>query len=226
MPPPRIDAPSPYEKEALRHLRTVDPVLARIIADVGPYRAARRPERFQALVRAIVFQQLAGAAAQTIYQRFVASFGNSRFPTPEAVFNAPEAQLRAAGLSRQKASYLKDLASHVIEGTINFRRVRSMDDEEIITELTKVRGIGRWTAEMFLMFNLGRPDVLPVDDLGFQNAVKRSYRLRKHPSAKQLRRLGEKWRPFRSVAVWYLWQSLRLTLLDAKPARTSKRRAS
>jgi len=226
MPPSRTDAPSPYEKEALRHLRKVDPVLARFITDVGPYRVARRPERFQALVRAIVFQQLAGAAAQTIYQRFVTSFGNSRFPTPEAVFNAPEAQLRAAGLSRQKASYIKDLSNHVIEGTINFRRIRSMDDEEVITELTKVKGIGRWTAEMFLMFNLGRPDVLPVDDLGFQNAVKRAYRLRKHPNAKQLRRLGEKWRPFRSVAVWYLWQSLRLTLPDARPARTSKRAAN
>src|SRR5260370_4889135 len=123
-------------KDPLRPLCIVDPELGRIIEEVGAYQVALRPERFQALVRAIIFQQLAGASAQTIYGRFVASFGNSRFPTPEAVFDAPESQLRAAGLSRQKLSYLKDLARHMIDGGLYFRRISTMDDAAVIIELT------------------------------------------------------------------------------------------
>ncbi len=203
-----------YARAAIAHLRATDPAIARLIEQIGPFRLARRPERFQALVRAIMFQQLAGAAAQAIYDRFVALFPGPRFPTPAQVLEASEEQLRGAGLSRQKMAYVKDLARHVAENSLNFHRFARMDDEEIIADLTRVKGIGRWTAEMFLMFNLGRPDVLPVDDLGFCNAAMKAYRMRKRPTVKQLRALGERWRPYRSAAVWYLWQSTRIKLPD------------
>ncbi len=204
----------PYTRAALAHLRRADPVMARVIEQVGPYRPARRPERFQALVRAIVFQQLAGRAAQTIFDRFVASFDGARFPTPAQVLAMPDETLRKAGLSRAKTIYVKDLAAHVDGDLLNFRRFRWMTDEEIIEHLTMVKGIGRWTAEMFLMFNLWRPDVLPVDDLGVRNAAMKVYRMRKPPTAKRLRQLGERWRPYRSVATWYLWRSTAITLPD------------
>lgn len=213
---PMAEQSPPYARAALAHLRRADPVLARMIAQVGPYRIARRPERFQALVRAIIFQQLAGRAAQAIYDRFVAVFGGSRFPTPAAVLAVGESELRKAGLSRGKILYVRDLAEHVAGGRLNFRRFRAMDDEEIIAELTRVKGIGRWTAEMFLMFNLWRPDVLPVDDLGVRKAAMRAYGMRKMPTAKRLRRLGERWRPYRSVATWYLWSSTAIVTLGDK----------
>ena len=142
----------PYTRAALAHLRRADPVMARVIEQVGPYRPARRPEQFHALVRAIVFQQLAGRAAQTIFERFVAAFDGARFPTPAQVLAMPDETLRKAGLSRAKTIYVKDLAAHVNGDLLNFRRFRWMTDEEIIEHLTMVKGIGRWTAEMFLMF--------------------------------------------------------------------------
>ena len=213
-------------RAAITHLRAADPVMARLIDQVGPFKLARHPEHFQALVRAIMFQQLAGAACQAILDRFVALFPDSSFPTPSQVLAASEEQLRGAGLSRQKLAYLKDLARHVVEDSLNFHRFPRMDDEEIITELTRVKGIGRWTAEMFLMFNLRRPDVLPVDDLGFRTAAMKAYRMRQLPTAKQLRKLGERWRPYRSVAVWYLWQMVRLKLPgdDVAPRKPAKRK--
>jgi DNA-3-methyladenine glycosylase II len=211
-----------WARAAVAHLRNADPVLARVIDSVGPFEPQLRRERFPGLCRAIIFQQLAGAAARTIYGRFVALFPGSRFPTPRQVIDAPEAVLRTAGLSRQKIRYLKDLAGHVQSRAINFHRFPRMSDEEIITELIAVQGVGRWTAEMFLMFNLGRPDVLPVDDLGFRNAVRRLYGMRKVPDAKRLRALGERWRPYRSAAVWYLWRSADVVLLDT--AAQSRRR--
>ncbi len=205
----------PYARAAIAHLRRVDPVMAQLIERAGPYRPVRRPERFQALVRAIIFQQLAGRAAQTIHDRFVAAFeGSKGFPTPAAVLAMPDEMLRKVGLSRQKTLYIKDLSTHVADNRLDFRRFRWMSDEEIIEHLTMVKGIGRWTAEMFLMFNLWRPDVLPVDDLGVRAAAKRAYRMRKLPDAKRLRRLGERWRPYRSVATWYLWRSTDITLPD------------
>ncbi len=210
-----------YAREAMAHLRDADPVLARVIDAVGPIEFALRRERFQALSRAIIFQQLAGAAAHTIYTRFVALFPGRRFPTARQVLDASPEDLRRAGLSRQKSLYLKDLAAHVDNGTLNFHRFSKMDDEEIIVDLTRVHGVGRWTAEMFLMFNLGRPDVLPVDDLGVRNAVRRLYRMRKMPDAKRLRALAERWRPYRSAASWYLWRSGDVVL----PVDTSPRRA-
>jgi DNA-3-methyladenine glycosylase II len=209
-----------YAREARVHLRGADPVLARVIDAVGPIEIALRRERFQALGRAIIFQQLAGAAARTIYERFVGLFPGRRFPTPRQVIDASSEDLRRVGLSRQKSLYLKDLAAHVDNGTLNFHRFVKMDDEEIILDLTRVHGIGRWTAEMFLMFNLGRPDVLPVDDLGVRNAARRLYRMRKMPDAKRLRALAERWRPYRSAASWYLWRSGEIVLPgDASPKR-------
>jgi DNA-3-methyladenine glycosylase II len=208
-----------YARDAERHLRSTDPVLARVIDAVGPVALILRPERFQALSRAIIFQQLAGAAAHTIYTRFVAMYPGRRFPTPRQVLDASPAELRSAGLSRQKILYLKDLAAHVEEGALNFHRFAKMSDEEIIVDLTRVHGIGRWTAEMFLMFNLGRPDVLPVDDLGIRSAARRLYRMRKLPDAKRLRKLAERWRPYRTAACWYLWRSGEIVLPDGASAK-------
>jgi len=198
---------APYARAARKHLSAADPVLATIIARVGPCRIANRPERFAALARAIIFQQLAGAAAQAIHNRVVGLYPGRPFPSPAQILATPDEILRKAGLSAKKALYLKDLARHVEDDLLSFHRFATMDDEEIITDLTRVNGIGRWTAEMFLMFNLGRPDILPVGDLGFRNAVMRAYKMRKPPKPKHLVKIAESWRPYRSAAVWYLWQS-------------------
>jgi DNA-3-methyladenine glycosylase II len=209
----------PYARAARRHLSKADPVLARIIAEVGPLGVMPRAERFQALARTIIFQQLAGAAANAIYNRFVGLFPGAPFPSAEQVLAKSDAELRAVGLSEKKALYIKDLASHVRDGTLNFHLFHRMTDDEIITDLTRVKGIGKWTAEIFLMFNLGRPDIMPADDLGVQNAVKRYYRMRQRPNRKRLLRHAERWRPYRSAAAWYLWRSLDITLPDSeKPA--------
>jgi DNA-3-methyladenine glycosylase II len=211
-----------WANEATDFLRSSDPILARIIAQVGPLEIAHRRERFQSLVRAIIFQQLAGRAALAIYQRFVKIIGGGRFPTPEQVIAVSDEDLRRAGLSRGKMAYIRDLARHVRDGSLNFRRFARMDDEEIIADLIRVRGIGRWTAEMFLMFNLRRPDVLPVDDLGFRSAVAKAYGLSGLPPAKELKLMGERWRPYRSVAVWYFWQSTRLVTMEATAKPVAK----
>jgi DNA-3-methyladenine glycosylase II len=200
----------PYASDAVAHLKRVDPILGGVIDRVGPYLIPRAPERFRALVRAIIFQQLAGRAAQTIFDRFVKQVGGKRFPTPALVLAATDEALRSAGLSRGKMGYIRDLAGHVRDRTLNFHRFSRMDDDAIIADLTRVRGIGRWTAEMFLMFNLHRPDVFPVDDLGVRNAVARLYAMSQPPPPKELREFGERWRPYRSVASWYLWQSMRI----------------
>lgn len=197
-----------FANDATAHLKRVDPILGAVIDRVGPYSISRRQERFPALARAIIFQQLAGRAAQTIHDRFAKAVGGKRFPTPAMVLAASDETLRGAGLSRGKMSYLRDLASHVSNRTLNFHRFSGMDDDAIIADLTRVRGIGRWTAEMFLMFNLHRPDVFPVDDLGVRNAVARLYGMSTPPPPKELREFGERWRPYRSVAAWYLWQSM------------------
>jgi DNA-3-methyladenine glycosylase II len=172
------------------------------------------------LVQAIIFQQLAGRAAQTIFDRFVQSVGGGRFPTPEVLLAASDDAMRSAGLSRGKMSYIRDLATHVSNRTLNFHRHSRMTDDEIIADLTRVRGIGRWTAEMFLMFNLHRPDVLPVDDLGVRNAVARLYAMPEPPPPKALRIFGERWSPYRTVASWYLWQSLNIITPAGTPTPT------
>jgi DNA-3-methyladenine glycosylase II len=201
-----------YALAAVRHLKRVDPVLARIIKEVGPISIRVSRRRFQALARAIIFQQLAGSAATAIYLRFVNLFPGRSFPTPAQVLALSDEQMRQAGLSRQKSLYLRDLAAHVANKSLNFHRFAAMSDEEIITELIRVKGIGRWSAEMFLMFNLGRPDVLPLDDLGLRSAARKAYGLAALPTKRELEQVGERWRPYRTVASWYLWQSTRIVL--------------
>jgi DNA-3-methyladenine glycosylase II len=220
-----ISIASSWANEAADFLRGSDPVLARIIAQVGPMEMAYRRERFQSLVRAIIFQQLAGRAALAIYQRFVKIVGHGRFPTPAQVIAAPDEALRGAGLSRGKIAYIRDLARHVRDRSLNFRKFARMEDEEIIADLVRVQGIGRWTAEMFLMFNLRRPDVLPVADLGFRSAVAKAYGMSELPGAKELKSMGERWRPYRSAAVWYFWQSTRLVTMEATAKTAPKVRA-
>lgn len=175
---------------------------------VGPFRPADRTagSHFGALIRAIVYQQLSGKAASTIHGRFLALYPG-REPTAADILATPDAQLRAAGLSRQKIGYLRDLARRVHDDSLPLDHVESLGDAELIDHLVQVKGIGRWTAQMFLMFKLGRPDVLPDLDLGIQNAIKRAYRKRK-VSPKDVLKIGAKWTPYCSVACWYLWRSL------------------
>ena len=158
-------------------------------------------------MRAIVYQQLSGKAASTILRRVLDLYGG-RPPTPEALLATPDEPLRAAGLSRQKLGYLRDLAAKVASGEVPLDAVDELPDEEVIAALVKVKGIGRWSAQMFLMFRLGRPDVLPEVDLGIQNAIRRAYRKRKRPTPKDVLRIGAKWRPHATLACWYLWRSL------------------
>ena len=196
---------------SISHLKRVDPVLAGVIDRVGPCRLEPRQEgtHFDALVRSIVYQQLSGKAASTILGRVHALYGD-RSPTPPELLATSDETLRAAGLSRQKLSYLKDLAAKVESGEVPLaaEHIDHLGDEEIIEKLVRVKGIGRWTVHMFLIFRLGRPDVLPELDLGIQNAIRRAYRLRKQPRPKDVQRIGKSWTPHASVASWYLWRSL------------------
>ena len=187
-----------------------DPVLAAIIKRHGKCELGAVRDRFDhfaMLVRAIVFQQLSTKAATTIHGRLVACMPDSK-PTAAALAAVTEEQFRAAGISRQKVGYLRDLSERVLSGALPLESVDAMSDEEVVVALTQVKGIGRWTAEMFLIFRLQRPDVLPVGDLGIVNAIHKAYRLRKKPTPERMRKLGEAWRPYRSVATWYLWRSL------------------
>jgi DNA-3-methyladenine glycosylase II len=205
---------------AVRHLKRADPVMRRIIEEVGPCRLGERRHgnRFRALLEAIIYQQLAIQAAATIAGRFRALYNpqgsnpGDRFPRPEEILATPTRRLRAVGLSRQKIAYIRDIAGRTASGALPLARLGRMEDDAVMECLTAVKGIGRWTAEMFLMFSLGHPDVLPVDDLGLQHAVRIAYGLRKLPSEEKLRRIGEPWRPYRSVATWYLWRSRRLQM--------------
>jgi DNA-3-methyladenine glycosylase II len=196
---------------ARRHLSKADPKLGRIIKQVGPCRlhafAPRDP--FEALCMSIASQQLSTKAADTIFRRFCDLFPN-RKPTPIVVMTLTDQEIRAVGFSRPKVTFIKDLAAHVLDGRLDLRRLKKHPDDEVMRQLVAVKGIGRWTAEIFLMFRLGRPDVFPADDLGLMNAVQRVYGLRQRPDAKKLRKMGEAWKPHRSVAAWYLWQSLTL----------------
>ena len=201
--------PSSSHRKAIAHLRGVDPVLAKIIDRVGPCRleARRTGTHYDALVRSIVFQQLSGKAASTIHRRFMELYPGKR-PRAEHVVATEEHLLRGAGLSRQKIGYLRDLSARVADRTLPLAHLGRLSDDEIIEHLVQVKGIGRWTVQMFLMFRLGRPDVLPELDLGVQNAIQRAYGLKKRPTPKDVLRIGEKWRPYASIASWYLWRSL------------------
>ena len=193
-----------YWDRAKRALRK-DPVMAEIIRAHPKVFLAKRGEPFMTLARAICGQQISVKAAQSVWDRLVACCGEM---TPQKVLSKPRPELRACGLSDRKTEYIADLAQHFADGRIHARDWPRMADEEIIAELTDVRGIGRWTAEMFLMFNLLRPDVFPLDDLGLQKAIRVSYFRKRAVSLRTLRKLGETWRPWRSVATWYLWRSL------------------
>ncbi len=188
-----------------------DPVLGAAIKKIGPCLMAerQRKDHLTALVGAIVSQQLSTKAAATIFGRFVALFPDHRIPGPAAIAAFDDAALRGVGLSGQKVSYLRALCAHIEDGRLTLDDLDDLDDDEVIARLVAVKGFGRWTAEMFLMFRLHRPDILPVGDLGIVNAVHRMYKLRKKPDSKRLTKMGEAWRPYRSVASWYLWQSLR-----------------
>lgn len=210
---------------ARRALMRRDPVLAAIIRQHGPcgLGAVRdRFDHFAMLARAIVFQQLSTKAATTIHNRLLESLPGAAM-TPAALAAIDDAQFRAAGISRQKAAYLRDLAEKVAAGTVPLDQVDSLPDDEVIAALTAVKGIGRWTAEMFLIFRLQRPDVLPVGDLGIQNAIQKAYRLRKKPTPDRMRRLAAAWQPYRSIACWYLWRSLDNEPVKASPASKEKR---
>ena len=193
---------------ARRLLSRRDPVIRDLMRRYGAcgLADAQHTDPFRALIHSIISQQLSTRAAATIESRFRALFGG--VPTPSQVAATPEAQLRAVGLSVQKVKYVRDLCRRVEDGSLPLTTFDAMSDDEVIAALTQVKGIGRWTAEMFLMFRLHRPDVLPVDDLGIVKAVRQAYGLRTLPSAKRLMSLGESWRPYRSVACWYLWASL------------------
>ena len=195
---------------AVTHLSQVDPVMRRLIRDVGPCTLSPRVRRspFETLARAIAYQQLHEQAAESILRRFVALFPGQRFPRPEQLLTLPEEVIRAAGFSRAKVAALRDLSAKVLDGTVPTGRLfQALDDEAVIDRLTVVRGIGRWTAEMLLIFTLGRPDVLPVDDFGLRNGFRIAYRRRTMPTPGEVLRYGERWKPHRTAAAWYLWRA-------------------
>jgi len=197
-------------KKALDHLKKSDAVLASIIARVGPCKInmAYRDASFEMLARSIVFQQLSTKAARTIYGRLEEAAGGAL--TPEAIRNLSVGEMRRAGLSRQKLGYIRDLAEHALSGKVDFTRLPAMSDEEVIAALTDIKGVGVWTAHMFLLFSLRRPNVLPVGDLGVRMAIQRAYRKRKMPTPKQVEQIARGWHPYCSYAAWYLWRSLDL----------------
>jgi DNA-3-methyladenine glycosylase II len=201
--------PANNTRAALAHLRKVDPVLGKIIARVGPCRleTRRAGTHYDALVRSIVFQQLSGKAAGTIHRRLCELYPRKN-PRAELLLATSDDALRGAGLSRQKIGYLRDLAARVTDRSLPLAHLGRLPDDAIIEHLVQVKGIGKWTVQMFLMFRLGRPDVLPDLDLGIQTAIQRSYGLRKRPTPKDVLRIGAKWRPYASTASWYLWRSL------------------
>jgi len=197
-------------RKALLHLKNSDPVLAEIIERVGAYKCRYDVPDFRSVAQAIVYQQLHGKAAATIFGRLVALAGDPL--TPQGILKLSVEQMRGAGLSKQKLSYLRDLAERTERGELDFARLPELTDDEVIAHLTRVKGIGIWTAHMFLMFALKRPNVLPVGDFGIQMAMRKHYRKRKLLKPTQMEKIAKCWEPYRSVACWYLWRSL-----DVKP---------
>lgn len=203
-------------KPALRHLRTVDPVLRKVIQQVGPFRLRLRRNRFESLVRSIISQQISGGAARSIQARLAALVAPAGLAARSVGALTPQ-QLRAAGVSPQKASYLLDLAAKVADGTVQLRRVSRLPDEQVIAELIQIKGVGVWTAQMFLMFSLGRLDVFPHDDLGIRSALRNLYGLPGLPDRCTSERIARPWRPYATVASWYCWRSLELPKAGASP---------
>jgi DNA-3-methyladenine glycosylase II len=191
---------------ALAHLRAADPVLAAIIARIGEYAMQYHEPTFRALVRSIVFQQLHGKAARTIFERLRVKAGGEI--TPESILKLRPAQMRSIGLSRQKLTYIRDLARETRDGVVEFKRFPEMSDADVIAELTQVKGIGEWTAHMFLMFALRRPNILPTGDYGVRSAMRKAYGMKVMPKPVTMQRLAKGWHPYCSVASWYMWRSL------------------
>ena len=195
---------------ALRHLSVADPVMQRLIREVGPCTLkpeTRRPP-FQSLVQAVAHQQLNGTAANTILRRFIKLFPGRRFPRPEDLASVSDDALRCAGFSRAKVASIRDIAATTLAGIVpTSRQIARLSDDEIITRLTEVRGVGRWTVEMLLIFQLGRPDVLPADDFGVRTGFRVAYKKRELPTVKEVLAHGERWRPHRTTAAWYLWRA-------------------
>jgi len=193
--------------KAIRHLKKADPVMASIIDQAGAYDIQYREPVFQTLVRSIVYQQLSGKAALTIFNRLAGAVKSDPM-TPEAILKLRPQRMRTLGLSQQKIAYIRELARRTRDGEIQFERLPEMDDAAIIETLTRVKGVGVWTVHMFLIFALRRPNVLPVGDLGVRSAMKKAYALAELPKPAEMESIAASWRPYCSVATWYLWRSL------------------
>ena len=193
-------------KEAIQHLRRSDPVLSEIIDRVGDYGIQFRDPDFETLVKSIVYQQLSGHVASVIFGRLAKAAGGRL--TPENILKMRPARMRALGLSKQKTAYIRDLARHTRDGRVVFEELASLDDSLVIERLTQVKGIGVWTVHMFLIFALRRVDVLPTGDLGIRNAIRRAYGLPDLPAPSEMEIMAERWRPYCTVASWYLWRSI------------------
>lgn len=205
--------PLPYDADAARrHLMKSEPVMRDLVRRVGPYAIEVRGAPYQSLLRAILYQQLAGPAAAAIERRFLAMFAG-RIPRPAELAPLSDEALRTAGISRQKARYMRSIAEHFDSGQLSDRKLLRMPDEDVIDAVTQIKGVGRWTADMLLMFCLGRPDVLPVGDLGIQNAMKLAYGLDAPPKPAEMEAIAEAWRPYRSAGSWYLWRRSDLVTL-------------
>ncbi len=205
--------PLPYDPAAARrHLMRADPVMRGIVKAVGPLDIEARGKPYEALVRSILYQQLAGPAAAAIERRFLAMYGG-RIPTPSQLALASDEKLRKAGISRQKASYFRSIGERFASGGLSDRKLLRSDDDAVIEAVTQIKGVGRWTADMLLMFCLGRPDVLPVGDLGIQNGMRLAYGLDGKLTPDAMMAIAEPWRPYRSAGSWYLWRRTDLVTL-------------
>jgi DNA-3-methyladenine glycosylase II len=193
-------------RKAILYLKKSDPVMRAIIERVGAYRIEYGEPTFHSLAESILYQQLNGKAAVTIFKRFTEQTGDP--VTPEGILKLTDTQMRAVGLSKQKTAYLRDLAEKTKAGLLDFHKLGTLSDDEVIAHLTQVKGVGVWTAHMFLMFTLRRPDILPTGDYGVQMAIKKYYRKRKLPKPKDMEKIAKAWVPYRSIACWYLWRSL------------------
>jgi len=194
-------------RKAILHLKKADPVLASVIGRVGAYRIQYRDPSFETLVRSIVYQQLSGKVAKVIFERLLAAVPGA-VVTPAAILKLTPARMRKCGLSKQKTAYIRDLARKTSRGAVDFDALRDLADEAVIESLTQVKGIGVWTAHMFLMFALQRPNVLPTGDLGIRSAIRKVYGFEQLPHPKQIEELASSWHPYCSVASWYLWRAL------------------
>jgi DNA-3-methyladenine glycosylase II len=202
---------APSYRKAINHLKKSDAILAAIIEQVGPCRMQFGEPTFHSLAESILYQQLNGSAAATIFGRFTGLAGDPL--TPKGILKLTDAQMREVGLSRQKTSYLRDLSEKTAAGLMEFERMPELPEEDVIAHLTQVKGVGVWTAHMFLMFTLRRPDILPTGDYGIQAAMKKHYKKRKWPKPAVMGKIAKPWSPYRSVACWYLWRSLDIKTL-------------